>query len=311
MSERRITSQTEEWVPELGELGVEAPSALYAVGRPLPRKEKSIAVVGTRWPTAAGVEAARDIARGLAEANYAVVSGLALGIDTEAHRATLRAGGHTVAVLGAGLDFDYPAKNLRVRREIEEKGTVITEYPRGTEPRPQYFPARNRIIAGLCEGVVVVEGNEKSGALITARFALDANRSIWAIPGSRRNPKAAGPNALIRTSNAKLVTDVQHIFEDVAPSLVWSEKRTVKGGPPLEDSEYALLAVLDDEPLSIDEITNHTKLSLGASGLTLSRLEVRGLVNRTPVGWVITSAGARARAATSEGPTGATMEDVS
>jgi DNA processing protein len=312
MSARRITPQSDEWPPQLEELGpATPPSALYVLGRTVPKKEKSIAVVGTRWPTAAGIEAARDIARGLAEAEYAVVSGLALGIDTEAHRAALKAGGHTVAVLGAGLDFDYPGKNVRVRREIEETGTVVTEYPHGTEPRPHHFPARNRIIAGLCEGVVVIEGNEKSGALITARFALDANRSVWAVPGSRRNLKAAGPNALIRTSNAKLVTDVKHIFEDVAPSLVWSEKRIVKGGPPLDTSERTLLSILDDEPVSVDEITGHAKLSLGAAGLTLSRLEVRGLVNRTPVGYVITSAGARARAAATDESTSDPMEDVS
>ena len=301
MKYRRITSRSEEWVSELNEMPVETPTTLYVMGRPLPRKEKAIGVVGTRYPTAAGVEAAKDISRGLAEADFAVVSGLALGVDNEAHRAALMAGGHTVAVLGAGLDFDYPRKNVRVRREIEEKGTVVTEYPLGTDPRPYHFPARNRIIAGLCAGVVVIEGNEKSGALITARFAFEANRSVWAIPGSRRNQKAVGPNALIRTNTAKLITEVRHIFEDVAPSLVWLDKQVIKGGPPLEDSERTLLSVLIDEPTSIDEIVDRTSLSIGAAGLTLSRLEVRGLVDRTPLGYVITTAGARARAESPDG----------
>ena len=168
-----------EWPARLSELGPHRrPAALHAEGEGLRSELPFVAVVGTRRPTGAGVEAAERIARGLAEAGWVVVSGLAVGIDAVAHRAALDAGGTTVAVLGCGLDVAYPARNVALRRRIAEQGTVLTEYPAGTRPARRNFPERNRIIAGLCLGAVVVEGSLRSGAMVTARLALDMNRSV-------------------------------------------------------------------------------------------------------------------------------------
>ena len=296
---REISPRDDEWPMGLNELGpTTAPRRLFVEGRPLVEHEKAIAVVGTRRPTAAGLEAAHDFATGLAEAGFIVVSGLALGIDAAAHRAALTAGGQTIAVLGAGLDMAYPQRNRSLRREIEELGTVVTEYPEGTEPFASHFPERNRIIAGLCIGVVVIEGTTKSGALITARLALDANRRVWAVPGSIRNRQASGPNELIRSGNASLVTHVDHVFEDVSPSLVWGVNTTSgTSAAALDEEEIQVLSLLDDVPVQARVIGSESGLSLGAVGLILAKLEVRGLVKGRAHGYELTSTGGKARAA--------------
>jgi DNA processing protein len=215
---RVVRREDDEWPTYLDELGSHpTPLELFARGEPIRSGERAVAVVGTRRPTASGVHATRTLTRGLAEAGFAIVSGVAVGIDAVAHAAALEAGGYTLAVLGCGLDYPYPRENLRLRSRILEVGTVVSEYPDDTAPLPAYFPARNRIIAGLCAATVVVEGGHKSGALITARIALDANRSVFAVPGSVRNPMAAAPNELIRTSQASLVTHFKHITDDLCP----------------------------------------------------------------------------------------------
>ncbi len=276
------------------------PERLFVDGQPLPPSGKAIAVVGTRRPTGAGREAARAMARALAQAGFAVVSGLALGIDSVAHEAALEADGHTVAVLGSGLDYDYPQRNRSLKARIREVGTLVTEYPEGTRPQPFYFPERNRIIAALCRGVVVVEGAARSGALITARYALDAGRDVYAVPGSIRNPAAAGPNELIRTSNAALVTSVNHIFEDIAPGLVWEDASLPVGtAPVLDDMEAAVLLQMDDGTNPMARLTSDVEGSPGQIALALSRLEVRGLVRKRPTGYELSDGGIRARAALS------------
>ncbi len=298
---RTLTPSTEEWPNGLDELGPSRrPSGLFVMGRPLPQRERAVAVVGARNATVAGIEAAQDLAQGLAEAGFAVISGLAVGIDAAAHRAVLGVGGHTVAVLGCGLDIFYPPKNERLQKQIAGAGTVVTEYELGTQPYARNFPDRNRIIVGLSTAVVVVEGGLKSGALITARIALDANRSVFAVPGSIRNPMAQGPNNLIRTCQAKLITEVSDILEDLAPELVWGAadgRGVVPGNLHLEESEIEVLTRLDDVPASPETVRASTGLTHGALALALSRLEVRGLVLRRRGGYEITNAGARARAA--------------
>ena len=194
MNGRVVHPADPEWPPGLNELAVhQPPKELFVAGRALDAGPTTVAVVGTRRPTATGVDVARRISTGLAEAGYVVVSGLAVGIDAVAHRAALDAGGYTIAVLGCGLDVCYPARNARLREQVRERGTLVSEYPPGTMPWRRHFPERNRIIAGLVAGVVVVEGGEKSGALITARIALDANRSVFAILGSAETPWRPGP----------------------------------------------------------------------------------------------------------------------
>lgn len=296
--QRTVTPRDEEWPSQLDELGPEGiPRRLYFCGRPLPATEKVVAIVGTRRPTVAGVEIAESLAKGLAEAGFTVVSGLALGIDAAAHRAALEAGGSTVAVVGCGLDVNYPKHNEALRRKLDELGTVVSEHPPGTRPLPRHFPLRNRIIAGLSKGVVVVEGGPKSGAIITARIALDVDRHVFAVPGSARNALAAGPNELIRTSQAALVTSVEHVFQELAPGEVWDGPPDPMHGraPALEQEETCVLFALDDMPVSIGRVAEVADVPAGAATLALARLEVRGYARRRGAGYEISGAGARVR----------------
>lgn len=294
---RHLTPASPEWQDGLRECGqIAAPLELYALGLPLPPKDKCLGIVGTRRPSSAGRDAAANFARCFAEAGFAVVSGLALGIDAIAHDAAMKAGGHTVAVLGCGVDQTYPKENSSLREKIERAGTLVSEYPPGTQSRPFHFPERNRIIAALCKGVLVVEGNERSGALITARFALDASREIYAIPGSLRNPVAAGPNELIRKGEAALVTTPDQVFGDLAPSLVWSDAQD-KAVPTVNPVEAAVLYEFDDDLTPMGRIASNLSHSVGEVALALARLEVRGFVVKRRGGYELTRAGARARAA--------------
>ena len=298
MNRRTMTPRDDEWPARLSEIGPHSvPRSLNLEGRELDCAQKSIAVVGARRPTAAGIEATEALVRPLAEAGFTIISGLAIGIDAAAHRAALRSGGYTIAVLGTGLDVDYPARNSRLRDDIRRKGTLVSEYRDGTQPRPHHFPARNRIVAGLSAGVIVVEGTLKSGALITARLALDSNRSVWAVPGSFRNRNAEGPNELIRTGQAALVTDVNQILEELAPDLVWNEEGGggAIGPTSLGDEERSILEVLDDAPLPLERICMMTDLLPGKAALGVSRLEVRGLATRRFDGYEVTGSGARLR----------------
>jgi DNA processing protein len=302
VNHRTITPGTPEWPGRLNELGGEVPpDQLFVAGMPLGAGPKTIAVVGTRRPPPVGIEATKHHTRGLAEAGLAIVSGLAVGIDAVAHRTALESGAYTIAVLGCGLDVDYPARNASLRRHIASQGTLVTEYEPNTRPRPENFPRRNRIIAGLAAGVLFVEGGVTSGGRITARLALDANRLVFAVPGSIRNPAAAGPNELIRTSQAALVTDVKHIFDEIAPDLVWDAKFDAGPASPvpaLEGCEKRVLDYLDDVPVAVDRICAELEIPGGEVALTLSRLELRGMVARRPAGYEISSLGARARTAT-------------
>lgn len=294
---RRIDRSSPAWPPALQpeDCGsVEPPHELFLLGREIPPKNRCLGIVGTRRPTGAGRDMAAELARRFVEAGFAVISGLAIGIDAVAHAAALSGGGHTIAVLGCGVDRIYPKENAGLRNKIETAGTLVSEYPPGTDSRPFHFPARNRIIAALCSGVVVVEGGERSGALITARYALDANRSVWAVPGSTRNPMASGPNQLIRESRAALVTSADHVFEEIAPSLVWSDP-PVDGAPPMTDGEKAILFEIDDAPTPLGRMVSNLGQATGELALILARLEARGLVIKRRGGYEMTSAGVRVR----------------
>jgi DNA processing protein len=182
----------------------------------------SVAIVGARSCSSYGRAVARWFARDLAAAGVVVVSGMARGIDSEAHRGALEADGITVAVLGCGIDRDYPAAHADLARRICERGLVVSEYEPGIEPAPWRFPARDRIIAGLCEAVVVVEARERSGALITADFALQEGRTLMAVPGEITSILSEGTNALIKRGDAKVVTSAEDVLcwlRDRASSL--------------------------------------------------------------------------------------------
>ena len=283
-----ITPRTATWPPQLSELGpLDPPKRLFVEGRPLDPEASCIAVVGTRRPTSAGAQAARTITKELAGAGYTIVSGLAVGIDAIAHQAALDAGGQTIAVVGCGLDVDYPKRNRALRKCVREKGTIVSEYPAGTQPQPFFFPRRNRIIAGLSLGVVVVEGGIQSGGLVTARLALDSNRNVYAVPGSIRNPMAAGPNELIRRGEAALVTTGAHVLEDLDPNFA-ARGSTESDDAPQDDPDprrRRVLERLDDSPTALDELARHCDLAPAELSATLLALEMDGRVERLPGGY--------------------------
>jgi DNA processing protein len=231
----------------------------------------TVAIVGARACSAYGRSVARSLARDLAAAGLVVVSGMARGIDGEAHRGALEAGGRTVAVLGCGIDRDYPAAHAELARRICEQGLVVSEYEAGVEPAPWRFPARNRIIAGLCRATVVVEARERSGALITADFALEEGRDVLAVPGEITSSLSAGTNALLKLGAGPVTcaADVLELYDLVAPS-----PRAPSLGPTAE----TLLARLRESALTGDELVRASGLEPGESAAALTALELAGQV---------------------------------
>lgn len=254
------------------------PFVLYVRGTLTPEDEWAVAVVGTRRPTPYGREVARVIAGELARQGITVVSGLALGIDSEAHQAALEAGGRTIAVLGSGLRYLYPARNRELARRIVTGGAVVTEYALDVQPEPANFPPRNRIISGLALGVVVVEAGPTSGALITARFAAEQGREVFAVPGPIFNHASLGPNRLIQ-EGAKLVTSVDDILEELQLTHITAhqEARTTL---PTSGVEEQILACLQESPLHVDEIVRRTRLETAQVISTLTLMELKGLVRQ-------------------------------
>ncbi|HEY9856185.1 MAG TPA: DNA-processing protein DprA [Stenomitos sp.] len=254
------------------------PAVLFVRGR-MPTFERAVAIVGTRGSTVYGNRIARAIARDLAEAGVVVVSGLARGIDTIAHQGALEKG-TTVAVLGSSLDRVYPLQNVRLSEQIAETGAVLSEYPLGTEPAPGQFPARNRIVSGLCQAVVVVEARERSGALITADMALDQNREVMAVPGPADAPQSRGPHRLIQ-QGARLVTSAADIMDE----LGWSgpnAKREAGPAPVMADDEARVYAAIEVEPTTLDQIGLKSGLSPQVINSILLMLELRALVTQLP-----------------------------
>jgi DNA processing protein len=247
------------------------PACLYARGEaPDDVLERpAVAVVGARACSGYGALVARMLGNELAAAGLVVVSGLARGIDGEAHRGALAAGGATVAVLGCGADRDYPAAHARLAAGIRAHGLVVSEYPPGTEPAPWRFPARNRIIAGLCAATVVVEARERSGALITADFALEDGREVLAVPGEITSPLSAGTNALLRLG-ATPVTCAQDVLE------VFGLEGPKPRPPTVAGAAAQVLAAL---PATADELVHATGLDAGAIAGALTELELSGLTN--------------------------------
>jgi DNA processing protein len=231
----------------------------------------AVAVVGARSCSAYGRSVARLLGRELAAAGVVVVSGMARGIDGEAHRGALEAAGLTVAVLGCGVDRDYPAAHAELARRICERGLVVSEYEPGVEPAPWRFPARNRIIAGLCKATVVVEARERSGALITADFALEEGREVLAVPGEITSMLSAGTNALLRLG-ATPVTRVDDVLEalGIAPEI--------PPVPELAPAAHALLERLRDGALTADELVRAAGIDAAQASTALLELELARLV---------------------------------
>ena len=255
----------------------DAPPVLYVRGEWRPEDEWSVAVVGTRRATAYGRQVATELSRGLAGTGVTVVSGLARGVDTLAHRASLDAGGRTVAVLANGLDTVYPPENRRLAEEIAERGAVMTDYPLGTKPRAEFFPRRNRILSGLSLGTLVVEGDHTSGAMITAKFAAEQNREVFAVPGSIFSPQSRGPLGLIR-DGATPVTSANDILEALNLTMIGAQLDFGRAAPPESAEERALMRVLSREPQHVDAVGQRSGLAPAAVSGTLALLELKGLV---------------------------------
>jgi DNA processing protein len=260
-----------------------APPALIAIGDATLLERPAVAMVGARNASAAAIRFARQLAYDLASLGYVIVSGLARGIDTAAHQGSLDGG--TIGVIAGGPDIFYPPENETLQREMERRGLVLTEQPPGTEPHARHFPSRNRIIAGLASGTVVVEAAPKSGSLITARLAADYGRDVMAVPGSPLDPRAQGCNQLIR-DGATLIQSAADVAETLRPiggSRVAAPAAPFRDGVANEISDEArraILGLLSPSPVSVDELVRLSCLTPAAVHTVLLELELGGRLVR-------------------------------
>ena len=275
------------------------PAALYCRGDVEALWQPQIAIVGSRNPTAGGIENTRDFACELVRTGFVITSGMAAGVDGTAHRAAINCGGMTVAVTGTGLDRVYPASNRQLASAISKKGALVSEFPPGTAAKRSHFPSRNRVISGLSLGVLVAEAALNSGSLITARLAAEQGREVFALPGSIHNPLAKGCHRLIR-EGAKLVESIADILQEVAPaagqlasrlasevSPQSAEKLDIGGGQPnlADDPDYRKLwNAVGHDPLPVDSIIRASGLTAKAVSAMLLLLELRGRVEAHPGG---------------------------
>ena len=270
------------------------PLVLYVAGAVEPLAGPSIAVIGTRHPTVYGREMAQRLAFQLAGAGYVIVSGLALGIDTQAHRGALQAGGRTVGVIGGALVCLYPKVNEGLAKEMAAQGgAVMCEYPFGRQPDRQTFPMRNRIVSGLVKGVVVVEAPLNSGTLITVDQALDQGRSVMAVPGRADSPASAGCHKLLR-SGARLVTSSEEVIEELQELLPLATGRSAGRAapaerapePPASAEERKLLDLIGSEPVHIDALIRESGLPAGTVNALVVGLQIKHRLKLLPGGLV-------------------------
>jgi DNA processing protein len=254
------------------------PPVLYARGELSPADDWALAMVGTRSASAYGREVAKKLATELARAGVTIISGLARGIDGQVHRAALDAGGRTLAVLGSGVDIIYPWEHRKLADEIAAHGALISEYALGTQPEAGNFPPRNRIISGLSRGVIVVEAGEKSGALITADFAAEQGRDVFAVPGSIFQRGSAGANRLIR-DGATPVLSVDDVLEALNMTAVVQHVEA-QMLLPTDATEVRLFDLLSEEPLHVDELGRAVDLPIAQVTSALALMELKGLVHQ-------------------------------
>jgi DNA processing protein len=286
---RLLCCNEEDFPPQL-ETIPSPPAALFVAGDAGTLLAPQVAIVGARSASAQGLAHARDFARTLARAGLTITSGMADGIDGAAHAAALDCGAPTVAVVGTGPDLVYPRKHRDLAGRIEQHGAIVSEFSPGTEARPDHFPRRNRLIAGLALGTLVVEAGLQSGSLITARLAAEAGREVFALPGSIHNPLAKGCHRLIR-DGARLVETAAEVIEALGPAALAqgaglrARLEATRTAPEHEspartqDPDYAsLLASLGDEPASLDELADRTGLAPAALSSMLLLLELEGVV---------------------------------
>lgn len=281
---RHLMALGDSGYPALWLNTADPPLLLYLEGRIELLQRDSLAIVGSRRPTAQGREHARAFAAGLAREGWSIVSGLAAGIDAAAHEGALAAGGDTVAVIGTGIDVVYPLSHRVLTRRIAEHGLLISELPIGAPPLAHHFPQRNRLIAGLARGTLVVEAALRSGSLITARLAAEGGRDVWALPGSVLSPQSEGCHALIR-QGATLVTSVPQVLEDLGqrPSV---SAAVPAGEPPTaaNEDEDEVLTAMGHDPCSLDALIARCGWPAPRLSAHLLTLELDGQVARLPGG---------------------------
>lgn len=288
----RLLTWDEPAYPRLLREIYDPPPLLYVKGNVELLAQHTLAIVGTRRPTPYGSQMAERLARDLADRGLVIASGLARGVDGAAHKGALQAArGATIAVLGCGIDVIYPKENRKLFAQIEERGAIVTEFPTGSHPAPQNFPVRNRIIAGMALGVVVVEGAQYSGSLITARLAMESNREVYGVPGNVTQPASFGPNHLIK-QGAKLVTGWEDVVEEL-PTEVRTQllpvetpgaaERASLFEASLSDTERALYALLGpDQARHVDELVETSGLNSSEVLAALFELEMKGMVRQMP-----------------------------
>ena len=280
----RIVPLTDPLYPEALRNLHDAPLVLTVCGTLEEHDRNAVAIVGSRNASAYGIKMATYLARELARAGLTVVSGLAHGIDSAAHRGALTAGGRTVAVLGCGIDQDYPPRNRETRKSITESGALITEFPLGMKPLKGNFPKRNRLISGLCLGVIIVEAGMQSGSLITARLALEQGREVFAVPGKADSPQSRGCHWLLK-QGAKLVDSPGDVLEEIAPNL--EQPRSGESpAPPLPsglgDEERKVLMLCDEDAVHVDDLAAQSGIAVSRLASILLTLELQNLIEQLP-----------------------------
>lgn len=285
----RIVTILDNDYPELLSQIYDPPPVLYVLGDPATLKYDAVAVVGTRKASTYGKNVAEIFARELASMEINVVSGLARGIDSCAHKGAADAGGPTTAVLGCGIDIMYPPENINLMKKIIHCGCVVTSFPMGTRPLSSNFPARNRIISGLSLGTLVVEAAEKSGSLITADFALEQGREVFAVPGSIMSPYSRGTHKLIK-QGAKLVEDVNDILNELRLENTIINKKALPEKTSclsLKDDEKIILNLIDFHPVHIEQLLAQSGKTSGEINSIITRLELKGLISTLPGGYIM------------------------
>lgn len=286
-----VTLNDESYPPNLKQIH-SAPPILYVFGDITERDRLSVAVVGSRHCNRYGTDMAKSLSAGLAETGVCVVSGMARGIDSAAHRAVIDAGGRTIAVLGSGLDVIYPPENHELYGDIAKNGAVVSAFPLGTEPDKNNFPERNSLVSGLSLGTVVVQAARKSGALITAHLALEQNREVFAVPGRAGESISAGTNRLIKEGKAKLAETPDDITDEI-PLLRELRSRKDRNNAreankeklsSLPENRKKLLSLITNEPLHIDEIAEKAGKPVSLISTFMLELEIEGLVRQVEGG---------------------------
>ena len=290
----RILPFWDETYPGMLKPLYDPPLVLYSQGTLAPSDASAVAIVGTRAPTYYGRAQTERLSRLLAARQITVVSGLARGVDTVAHESALKAGGRTVAVIGSGLRNVYPPENAKLADRVTERGALLSEFCLHASPNPKNFPRRNRIISGLSLGVLVVEAGARSGALITADWALEQGREVFAVPGKIDSPQSAGCHALLKQGAAKLVETVEDVIEELPVFAVHSPPAPKNAGAQVDrpekaqtdgsarDGERALLVLLGSDPKHIDLLTAESRLPSAAVASALLGLELKRMVRQLP-----------------------------